>query len=156
MILFIQDKINKSREEFRVYILEEQKYKFIWINYENAIIELISDSEFGMGVCLTKCFDKVEFFGNTNNWLKFMKRFAVRFYRYNTQQNKYKFQSFLQFLYFTIIFHFICIKKLNKIQFGEQYKGKNLQDNLDLSKYSQNHLSMMIMQIKKFQRNFSN
>ncbi|CAD8152273.1 unnamed protein product [Paramecium pentaurelia] len=82
--------------------------KIVWINYENAIIELISDQELGIGVRLTKCFDKVEFFGNANNWYKFMKRFAVQ-YDFNR--------------YYTLI------KKLNKIKFGESFKGKNKLDN---------------------------
>ncbi|CAD8141390.1 unnamed protein product [Paramecium octaurelia] len=81
--------------------------KIVWINYENAIIELISNSELGVGIRLTKCFDRVEFFGNANYWYKFMKRFAVQY----------------DFLHY-----YTPISKLNKIKFGESYKGKNKVD----------------------------
>ncbi|CAD8058142.1 unnamed protein product [Paramecium sonneborni] len=104
----VKRRTQKLLDQYLYY--KNKNEKFVWINYENAIIELISDPELGMGVRLTKCFDKVEFYGNANNWYKFMKRFAVQydFYRYYTP-----------------------IKKLNKIKFGEQFKGKNKLDSLD-------------------------
>ncbi|CAD8143389.1 unnamed protein product [Paramecium octaurelia] len=77
----IEDEVNylsrKQQIKKSAYKLQDQylyykskNEKIVWISNENAIIELISDSELSRGVRLTNCFDKDEFFGNANNWYK--------------------------------------------------------------------------------------
>ncbi|CAD8049273.1 unnamed protein product [Paramecium primaurelia] len=101
----IKRRAYKLLDQYLFY--KNKNEKIVWINYENAIIELITNPELGMGIRLTKCFDKIEFFGNANNWYKFMKRFAVQ----------YNFSNY-----------YIINTKLNKIKFGEIFKGKNKLD----------------------------
>ncbi|CAD8074963.1 unnamed protein product [Paramecium sonneborni] len=49
-----------------------------WLDYENSILEIIKNEQFGEGIKLIKCFDEIIIFGDVLRLLPIIKRFTIQ------------------------------------------------------------------------------
>ncbi|CAD8153151.1 unnamed protein product [Paramecium pentaurelia] len=89
------------------YLVYDDQDQTFWLDYENSIIDQLQDSK---GIRLVKCFDQVEFYSESHQWFKLLKRHTI--------------QSDFQKQY-------VLIKKISKGRFTEVYRAKNNSDGND-------------------------
>ncbi|CAD8060361.1 unnamed protein product [Paramecium primaurelia] len=91
---------NRDLRVYDNFLVYEDQNRSFWLDYENCIIDQIQDQK---GIRLVKCFDSVEFYCDTQQWFKILKRHTI--------------QSDFQKYY-------ALIKKISKGRFTEVYRAK--------------------------------
>ncbi|CAD8158589.1 unnamed protein product [Paramecium octaurelia] len=89
------------------YLVFDDQNRTFWLDYENSIIDQLQEPK---GIRLVKCFDQVEFYSESHQWFKLLKRHTI--------------QSDFQKQY-------VLIKKISKGRFTEVYRAKNNSDGND-------------------------
>ncbi|CAD8070270.1 unnamed protein product [Paramecium sonneborni] len=89
------------------YLVYDEQNRTFWLDYENSIIDQGQEPK---SIRLVKCFDQVEFYSESNQWFKLLKRHTI--------------QSDFQKQY-------VLIRKISKGRFTEVYRAKNSNDGND-------------------------
>ncbi|CAD8138585.1 unnamed protein product [Paramecium octaurelia] len=73
-----QKKIQTIMVHENIIVKQKKDGSLCWIDYENSILEIIHNTQYGEGIRLIKCFDQFEMFGDLDRLMCVLKKFTIQ------------------------------------------------------------------------------
>ncbi|CAK56516.1 unnamed protein product (macronuclear) [Paramecium tetraurelia] len=73
-----QKKIQTIMVHENIIVKQKKDGSLCWIDYENSILEMIHNAQYGDGIRLIKCFDQFEMFGDLDRLMCVLKKFTIQ------------------------------------------------------------------------------